>query len=73
MIQILEDLLRPCALDLKGNLDYHLPLVKFAYINSFQASIEMTLFEGLYGRRCRFPICWDDVGERKILGPNLCN
>ena len=42
-----------------------------AYNNSFQASIGMTPFEALYGRRCRSPICWDDVGEKKLLGPKL--
>ncbi|KAL6334812.1 hypothetical protein AAG906_021780 [Vitis piasezkii] len=31
----------------------------------------MAPFEGLYGRKCRSPICWDDVGERKLLGPEL--
>ncbi|KAL6318643.1 hypothetical protein AAG906_000721 [Vitis piasezkii] len=71
LIQVLEDLLRSCALDLKGNWDDYLPLVEFAYNNSFQASIGMTPFEGLYGRRCRSPICWDDVGEMKLLGPEL--
>ncbi|RVW37589.1 Transposon Ty3-I Gag-Pol polyprotein [Vitis vinifera] len=52
VIQVLEDLLRACALDLKGNWDDYLPLVEFAYNNSFQASIGMTPFEALYGRRC---------------------
>ena len=51
MIRILEVLLRACVLDLKGNWDDHLPLVKFAYDNSFQASIRMKLSKGLYGRR----------------------
>ena len=58
-------------MDLKGNWDDYLPLVEFAYNNSFQASIGMTPFEGLYGRRCRSPVCWDDVGERKFLGLKL--
>ena len=71
VIQVLEDLLRACALDLKGNWDDYLPLVEFAYNNSFQASIWMAPFEGLYGRRCQSPVCWDDVGERKLLGPEL--
>ena len=71
VIQVLEDLLRACTLDLKGNWDDHLPLVEFAYNNSFQASIGMAPFEGLYGRKCRSPICWDDIGERKLLGPEL--
>ena len=71
IIQVLEDLLRAYALDLKGNWDDYLPLVEFAYNNSFQASIRMAPFEGLYGRRCRSPVCWDDVGKRKLLGPEL--
>ena len=62
VIRVLEDLLRACALDLKGNWDDYLPLVEFAYNNSFQASIGMTPFKGLHGRRCRSPVCWDDVG-----------
>ncbi|RVX02411.1 Transposon Ty3-G Gag-Pol polyprotein [Vitis vinifera] len=71
VIQVLEDLLRACSLDLKGNWDDYLPLVEFAYNNSFQASIGMAPFEALYGRRCRSPVCWDDVGEKKLLGPEL--
>ncbi|RVW23422.1 Transposon Ty3-G Gag-Pol polyprotein [Vitis vinifera] len=71
VIQVLEDLLRACALDLKGNWDDYLPLVEFAYNNSFQARIGMTPFEVLYGRRCSSPVCWDDVGEKKHLGPEL--
>ena len=51
VIKVLEDLLRACDLDLKGNWDDYLPIVEFAYNNSFQASIGMTHFEALYGRR----------------------
>ena len=71
VIQVLEDLLRACTLDLKGNWDDYLSLVEFAYNNSSQVSIGMAPFEGLYGRICQSPICWDDVGERKLLGPKL--
>ena len=71
VIQVLEDLLRDCILDLQGNWDDHLPLAEFAYNSSFQASIGMAPFEALYGRKCRSPICWNDVGERKLLGPKL--
>ena len=45
--------------------------MEFAYNNRFQASIVMVPFEALYGRKCRSPVCWDDVGENKILGPKL--
>jgi hypothetical protein len=31
----------------------------------------MAPYEALYGRKCRSPICWDDIGERKILGPEI--
>ena len=62
---------RACVLDFKGSWIDHLTLVEFAYNNSYQASIGMAPYEDLYGRRCRSPICWDEVGERKILGPEI--
>ncbi|GKV06387.1 hypothetical protein SLEP1_g18287 [Rubroshorea leprosula] len=68
-IQILEDMLRACVLDWKGSWDQHLSMAEFAYNNSYQSSIRMAPFEALYGRRCRSPVCWTEVGERSILGP----
>ncbi|KAH9665582.1 Endonuclease [Citrus sinensis] len=70
-IQTLEDMLRACVLDLSGGWEEHLILIEFAYNNSFHSSIGMAPFEALYGRKCRSPICWDEVGERKLLGPEL--
>ena len=61
--QILEDLLRACVMDFTGSWDTKLHLMKFSYNNSFQATIGMALFEALYGKRCRSPLCWDEVGE----------
>ena len=58
-------------LDLGANWEEHLPLVEFAYNNSFHSSIGMAPFEALYGRKCRLLICWDKVGERKLLGSEL--
>ena len=55
-IQVLEDMLRACVLDHKGSWEEHLPLVEFAYNNSYQASIQMAPYEALYGRPCRSPI-----------------
>uniref|UniRef100_A0A2N9F2L4 RNA-directed DNA polymerase n=1 Tax=Fagus sylvatica TaxID=28930 RepID=A0A2N9F2L4_FAGSY len=54
-----------------GSWANHLCLVEFAYNNSFQSSIGMAPYEALYGRKCRSPICWDEVGVRKILGPEI--
>ena len=70
-IQVLEDMLRACVLDHKGSWEEHLPLVEFAYNNSYQASIQMTPYEALYGRPCRSPLCWTEVGESSITGPDL--
>ena len=55
-------------LEFKGSWDRHLPLLEFSYNNSYQSSIEMTPYKALYGRQCRTPLCWDEVGERKLLG-----
>ena len=70
-IQTLEDMLRARVLDLKGCWEGHLPLVEFAYNNSYQASIQMAPYEALYGRPCRSPVCWTEVGERPTTGPDL--
>ena len=70
-IQTLEDMLRACVLELKGSWDDHLPLIEFAYNNSYHSSIGMAPFEALYGRRCRSPVGWFKVGEVALLGPDL--
>nr|ABA96940.1 retrotransposon protein, putative, Ty3-gypsy subclass [Oryza sativa Japonica Group] len=54
--QILEDMLRACALDFGGAWDKSLPYAEFSYNNSYQASLQMAPFEALYGRRCRTPL-----------------
>ena len=62
--QILEDMLRACALDYESSWDDNLPYAEFSYNNSYQASLKMAPFEALYGRRCRTPLSWDEVGDR---------
>ena len=64
-------MLRACVLDHKGSWEEHLPLVEFAYNNSYHASIQMAPYEALYERPCRSPICWTEVGERSITSPDL--
>ena len=70
-IQTLEDMLRACVLEFKGSQVKHLSLVEFAYNNNYQASIGMASYEALYGRKCRTPVCWDEIGERKLNGVEL--
>ncbi|KAL0550001.1 hypothetical protein IC582_014497 [Cucumis melo] len=69
--QVLEDMLRACALEFPGNWDSHLHLMEFAYNNSYQATIGMAPFEALYGKCCRSPVCWGEVGEQRLMGPEL--
>ena len=64
-------MLRACVLDFKGFWMKYLTLVEFAYNNSFQASIGMAPYEALYGRKCRTPIFWNEVGERKLSSEEL--
>ena len=58
-------------MEFKGSWDTHFALMEFAYNNSYHSSIEMTPFEALYGRKCRTPVCWDEVGERRLVGLGL--
>jgi hypothetical protein len=69
--QILEDMLRACALDYAGSWEEMLPLAEFSYNNSYQTTIQMAPFEALYGRKCRTPLCWDDLDDAVVLGPDL--
>nr|GEY34505.1 putative reverse transcriptase domain-containing protein [Tanacetum cinerariifolium] len=70
-IQTLEDMLRACAINFGKGWVNHLPLVEFSYDNSYYATIKAAPFEALYGRKCRSPVCWTEVGEAQILGPEL--
>ena len=63
-------MIRARALNFKGSLDDHLPLIEFAYNNSFHSSIGMAPFKALYERKCRSPIGWFKVGEAAVSGPD---
>jgi len=69
--QILEDMLRDCVLEVQGKCEDDLPLVEFSYNNSYQSNNRMTPFEALYGRKCRTPLCWSDLDEALIIGPEM--
>ena len=71
VIQILKDMLRSCVIDYEGIWDRHIPLVEFVYNNSFQSSIGMAPYEALYGRKCRTPLFWTELSEKKVISPDL--
>ena len=64
-------MLRACAIDFESSWETHLPLVEFAYNNSYHSSIGMVPFEALYGGPCRSSLCWAEVGDGKLLGPEM--
>nr|GFC22755.1 putative reverse transcriptase domain-containing protein [Tanacetum cinerariifolium] len=70
-IQTLKDMLRACAIDFRKGWVNHFPLVEFSYNNSYHASIKAAPFEALYSQKCRSPVCWTEVREAQILGPEL--
>ncbi|GJS08502.1 putative reverse transcriptase domain-containing protein [Tanacetum coccineum] len=55
----------------RGSWDRHLPLVEFSYNNSYHVSIKATPFEALYGKKCRSPVCWSEVGDSQLTGPEM--
>ncbi|WVZ91641.1 hypothetical protein U9M48_037785 [Paspalum notatum var. saurae] len=69
--QIVEDMLRACALTYSTKWDECLPLAEFAYNNSYQKRLNMAPFEALYGERCRTPLNRSEPGERVTFGPDL--
>jgi hypothetical protein len=69
--QVMEDMLRACALTYGTDWESSLPFAEFSYNNSFQASLRMAPFEALYGRKCRTPLAWSEVGERALFGPAI--
>ncbi|GKF15829.1 putative reverse transcriptase domain-containing protein [Tanacetum coccineum] len=70
-IQNLEDMLRACVIDFGKGWVNHLPLVEFSYNNSYHASIKAAPFKVPYGRKCRSPICWAEVGEVQLTSPEI--
>ncbi|XP_013583299.1 PREDICTED: uncharacterized protein LOC106292241 [Brassica oleracea var. oleracea] len=70
-IRTIGDMMRICILDWTGRWEKHLPLIEFSYNNSFHSSIGMTPYEALYGRPCKTPLCWSEVGERREFGSEI--
>jgi transposase InsO family protein len=69
--QILEDMLRACALQYGRSWDKSLSYAKFSYNNSYQESLKMAPFEMLCCCRCRTPLFWSEAGEQKVFGPDI--
>jgi hypothetical protein len=69
--QIMEDMLRACALKYGKSWDKSLPYAEFSYNNCYQVSIKMAPFDALYGWQCRTPLFWSQTGESQVFGPKV--
>ncbi|GKC36936.1 putative reverse transcriptase domain-containing protein [Tanacetum coccineum] len=64
-------MLRTCVIDFGNGWVRHLPLVEFSYNNNYHASIKAAPFEALYSQKCRSPVCWAEVGQVQLTGPEM--
>ncbi|GJY16836.1 putative reverse transcriptase domain-containing protein [Tanacetum coccineum] len=64
-------MLRACVIDFGKGWERHLPLVEFSYNNSYHANIKEAPLEALYGRKCQSPVCWAEVGDVQLTGPEI--
>jgi hypothetical protein len=68
---VIEDMLRMYVMDKPSKWEDYLHLVEFAYNNGYQASLKMSPFEALYGRRCNTLVSWDNPADRTVVGLEL--
>ena len=59
-------MLRACV-EFTSSWNEHLPLMKFAYNNSYHSSIGIAPYEALYDKKCKTSVCWDKERKRKLL------
>jgi hypothetical protein len=68
---VIEDMLRMYVIDKPSKWEDYLHLVEFSYNNVYQASLKMSPFEALYGRKFNTPIHWDNPVDRVVVGPEF--
>jgi hypothetical protein len=66
--RVIEDILRMYVIDKPSKWEDYLHLVQFTYNNGYQASLKMSPFESLYGRKCNTPVSWDNLVDRTVVG-----
>ena len=71
MNRVIEDILRMYVMDKPSKWEDYLHLVELTYNNGFQASLKMSPFESLYGRKCNKLMSWDNLEDRTVVGPDF--
>jgi hypothetical protein len=69
--RIIEDMLKMYVMDQPSKWEDYIHLVEFSYNNGYRASLKMSLFEALYGRKCNTLVSWDNLTNKTIIGIDL--
>jgi hypothetical protein len=64
-------MLRMYVMDHPLKWEYYNYLVNVSYNNGYQASLKMSPFEELYGRKCNAPVSSDNPVDKAIIGIDL--
>jgi len=68
---VIEDILRMYVMDKTSKWEDYLHLVEFSYNNGYQASLKMSQFHTLYGKKCKTLVIWDNPTDKAVVGPEL--
>jgi transposase InsO family protein len=69
--QVLEDMPRAYVRAYGKCWEDSLAFAEFFYNNRCHASLKKAPFKVLYGRKCRTPLMWSEVGDRTIESPDF--
>jgi hypothetical protein len=64
-------MIRMYVMDQPSKWEDYIFLVEFSYNNGYHASLKMSVFEALYGRKCNTPMSWDNTTNIAVFGPDL--
>jgi hypothetical protein len=65
--RVIEDTIRMYVMDKPSKWEDYLNLVEFTYNNGYQASLKMSPFEEIYGRKCSTSVSWDNPTDRAVV------
>jgi hypothetical protein len=69
--KIIEDMLKMYVIDHPSKWKDYIHLVEFTYNNGYEASLKMSPFETLYGRKCNTLVSWDNPVDKVVIGIDL--
>jgi ABC-type uncharacterized transport system permease subunit len=68
---MIKDMLRMYVMDQQSTWENYIHLIEFSCNNGYHASLKISLFEALYGKKCNTPISWHNPIDKALVGPYL--